>query len=72
MGILKMAATCLGGGLSELTGRINLVNEPLTAEAYDGTKYGDYLYYGTIDENLDGIYDYAYISDCMIRIVLNN
>ena len=28
-----MAAACLGGGLSELTNEINLVNEPLNAEA---------------------------------------
>ncbi|MCI7803681.1 MAG: leucine-rich repeat domain-containing protein, partial [Oscillospiraceae bacterium] len=58
-----LAATCLGGGLSELTSRIHLVNEPLTAEAYDGTAYGD-LYYTKVDSNSDGTYDYVEITDC--------
>ncbi|MGN0620726.1 MAG: leucine-rich repeat domain-containing protein, partial [Porcipelethomonas sp.] len=56
-----MAAGCIGGGLSGLTGKINLVNEPLTAEA---ETYGDYLYYRTVDENYDGTYDYIQICNC--------
>ncbi|MGN0621571.1 MAG: leucine-rich repeat domain-containing protein, partial [Porcipelethomonas sp.] len=62
-----MAAGCIGGGLSGLTGNINLVNEPLTAEAAtygDETQYGDYLYYQTVDEDGDGTYDSVQISDC--------
>ena len=56
-----MAATCLGGGLSELTSRIHLVNEPLTAEAAtygEESKYEDFLYYQAIDEDEDGTNDY--------------
>lgn len=62
-----MAAACLGGGFSELTGKLSLVNEPLIAEAYtygEETKYGDYLYYITVDEDEDGTYDYVEITDC--------
>ena len=62
-----MAATCLGSGFSEMTGKINLVNKPLTVKAVTYSKevkYGDYLYYKTVDEDEDGIYDYAEITDC--------
>ncbi|MGN1087336.1 MAG: leucine-rich repeat protein [Porcipelethomonas sp.] len=62
-----IAATCLCGGFSEMTGKINLVNEPLTAKAVNYSKevkYGDYLYYKTVDEDEDGTYDYAEITDC--------
>ncbi|MGN0620407.1 MAG: leucine-rich repeat domain-containing protein, partial [Porcipelethomonas sp.] len=62
-----IAAGCIGGGLSGLTGNINLVSEPLAAEAAtygDKTQYGDYLYYEAVDEDDDGIYDYIEISGC--------
>ncbi|MGN1086104.1 MAG: hypothetical protein ACI4Q5_03630, partial [Porcipelethomonas sp.] len=48
------------------------MNEPLIAEAYtygEETKYGDYLYYITVDEDEDGTYDYAFILDCDTSVV---
>lgn len=41
-----MAAACLGGDFSELTGKLSLVNEPLTAEAVGVGTYEDLRYYG--------------------------
>lgn len=55
-----MAAACLGGGFSELTSGLILVN----AEEYNGTPYGNYLYYKTVDEDGDGTDDYVSITDC--------
>ncbi|MGN1087288.1 MAG: leucine-rich repeat protein, partial [Porcipelethomonas sp.] len=67
-----MAATCLGGGLSELTSRIHLVNEPLTVVASiysDEIAYGDYLTILKVDNDDDGIYDYIEIDDCDTSVV---
>ncbi|MGN1481491.1 leucine-rich repeat protein, partial [Porcipelethomonas sp.] len=51
-----MAAMCLGGGLSELTSRIHLVNEPLIAEAETTGTYGDLSY--------TAYTNYVEITDC--------
>ena len=67
-----MTATCIAGGLSELTSRIHLVIEPLTAEAVtygEEMKYGDYLYYKTVDEDEDGTSDYVEISGCDTSVI---
>lgn len=36
------AGTVCGGGFFELTDKLSLVNEPLTAEAYSGTRYENF------------------------------